>query len=113
MVAKRLKWEDMLSNEDGRKERQHYTDEDAHKLGYPSIAVLHLADKLRVLAGKWRRTKEDSLVAEYHITLLQMILKGYDVNTLPIQDQLPDDLMPELPPETVQVAIRDAYLSET
>jgi hypothetical protein len=38
-----------------------------------------------------------------------MILKGYDVNTLPIQDQLPDRLMPELPPEPVQAAIQRIY----
>ena len=38
-----------------------------------------------------------------------MILKGYNVDTLPVQDQLPEDLMPELPPQTVRSAITQAY----
>jgi hypothetical protein len=41
-----------------------------------------------------------------------MILNGYDVDGLPIQDQLPDRLMPELPPKPVQMAIQSVYQAE-
>ena len=109
MSTKRLKWEDMISHEEGIEERQNYTDEDARKLGYPGVEVLRLGDHLRMLAGKWRETKDNHLVHEYASVFYKMILKGYDVNTLPIQDQLPDDLMPELPPEPVQAAIKRVY----
>ena len=100
---------DMGSLEEFRKERENYTDEDARKLGYPNVAVLHLEDKLSLIAGTWRDTKDDALVAEYRQTLYEMILKGYDVHTLPIQDQLPDRHMPELPPKKVLDAIVAAY----
>ncbi len=112
MATRRLTWDDMLTPEEGREERENYTEEDARKLGYPSLEVLHLADYLSTLAGKWRRTKEDALVYEYERILYKMLLKGYDVNTLPVQDQLPDDLMPELPPEPVQEAIQAVYNSQ-
>ncbi|MEM9950225.1 MAG: hypothetical protein AAF846_01385 [Chloroflexota bacterium] len=112
MASKRLKWDDMISPEQANVERQNYTDEDARKLGYPNVEVLHLADSLSALAGKWRRTKDAVLVHEYKSTLYEMILKGYDVNTLPVQDQLPDDLMPDLPSEPVQRAIKTVYESQ-
>jgi hypothetical protein len=108
-MAKRLKWDDMISPEEGRKERQNYTDEDARKLGYPSIEVLRLADYLSEIAGKWRTTKEDVLIHDYKAVLYEMILKGYDVNTLPVQDQLPEEHMPDLPPMPIQKAIIEAY----
>jgi hypothetical protein len=41
-----------------------------------------------------------------------MILNGYDVDGLPIQDQLPENLMPELPPKPVQAAIQRVYQAE-
>lgn len=110
MATKRLlKLEDMKSREEYLAERQTYTDEQARKLGYPSAEVLRLSDDLTRLAGKWRRTKDDGLVLEYRQTLYEMILKGYDVDTLPVQDQLPEELMPELPPPTVREAIMRAY----
>ncbi|MEL6408278.1 MAG: hypothetical protein AAFR81_28185 [Chloroflexota bacterium] len=86
-----------------------YTDEDAKKSGYPSLEVMKMEYELTRIAGKWRETKEESLVHQYKGVLYEMIFKGYDVNTLPIQDQLPDALMPELPPQRVQVAIRQVY----
>ena len=110
MATKRvLKWEDMQSHEDYIEERRNYSDEHAHKLGYPNAEVLRLYDRLSQIAGKWRVTKDDKLVAEYRETLYAMILKGYDVDILPIQDQLPTELMPELPPPTVRAAILEAY----
>ena len=107
MASRRLKWEDMepagLENElDG------YTDVDARRHGYPSLEVMQLEYELTRIAGKWRSTEDDALVEEYERVLYKMILKGYDVNTLPIQDQLPDDLMPELPPPAVTAAIQQA-----
>lgn len=110
MAAKRiLKMEDMKSREEYMEERRNYNDETARKLGYPSVEVLHLSDHLREIAGEWRETKEASLISQYRETLLTMILKGYDVDTLPIQDQLPVELMPEIPPQPVRKAIMQAY----
>ena len=108
MARKRLKLEDMrppglvgaLEN---------YTDVDARRHGYISLEMMQLEYQLTQIAGKWRRTNEDALVQEYERVLYKMILKGYDVNTLDIQDQLPDNLMPDLPPEPVQAAIKRVY----
>jgi hypothetical protein len=109
-MVKRLTMKDQLSREQYLQRVSQYTDEDAHRLGYPSVEVLRLEIKLGEIAGKWRYNQDDeSLVLEYERVLYKMILKGYDVNTLPIQDQLPDRLMPELPPEPVQAAIQRIY----
>ncbi|MEM9953107.1 MAG: hypothetical protein AAF846_16000 [Chloroflexota bacterium] len=88
---------------------ENYTDEDAINSGYPSLKVMKLEYELTQIAGTWRDTKDEALVYQYKSVLYEMILSGYDVNTLPIQDQLPDDFMPELPPEPVQIAIKRAY----
>ena len=110
MAAKRiLTLEDMQSAEEYREKRRHYTDEQARNLGYPSAEVLRLSDDLTQLAGKWRETKDNQVASQYRETLLIMILKGYDVDTLPIQDQLPTELMPEFPPQPVRKAIMQAY----
>lgn len=108
-MVKKLKSEDVISREDYLQMVSNLTDEDARELGYPSAKVMRLEDQLTELAGKWRRTKEEALIYKYKSVLYEMILNGYDVNTLPIQDQLPDDLMPELPPEPVQMAIKTLY----
>jgi hypothetical protein len=105
MAAKRLTWDDMKKPEDYDAERRQFTDERAQKLGYPSAEVLHLYDHLSKLAGEWRSTKSETVAHEYGKTLLDMILKGYDVDSLPIQDQLPSELMPEIPPSKVREAI--------
>lgn len=77
------------------------------------VKVLGLSYKLSELAGKWRYNQDDDgLVHEYKSVLYEMILNGYDVNTLPIQDQLPEKLMPELPPKPVQMAIQSVYQTE-
>lgn len=108
MATKRLKWEDMEpSGAEG--ELENSTDEDARRQGYPSLKVMKLEYQLSQIAGKWRYTKEDALVDKYKSVLYEMILHGYDVNTLPIQDQLPSPLMPELPPEPVRKAIQSVY----
>ncbi len=112
-MVKRLTMNDQLSREQYLQRVSQYTDEDAQKLGYPSAEVLRLEIKLGEIAGKWRNNQDDeALVLEYERVLYKMILKGYDVNTLPIQDQLPDTLMPDLPPKPVQMAIQTAYLAE-
>ena len=110
MATKRiLKWEDMGSHDAYLEERRHYTDEQARKLGYASAEVLRLFDQLSAIAGEWRTTKKTELVTQYRETLYAMILKGYDVDTLPLQDQLPAELMPDLPPGNVRSAILEAY----
>ena len=101
---KRLTWEDMKPA--SYSVVDNYTEEDARKSGYPSLKVMKLEYELTRIAGAWRETKRDSLVHEYKRVLYEMILNGYDVNTLPIQDQLPDERMPDLPPEPVQNAIK-------
>jgi|GEM_PF-2215500 len=106
-MAKRLKWDDMKPADSD--ELKDYTDEDAQRHGYPSLEVMRLEYQLTAIAGEWRRTKENALVHDYKAVLYEMILKGYDVNTLPIQDQLPDELMPDLPPKPIQQAIIKAY----
>jgi hypothetical protein len=70
--------------------------------------VLRLADKLSYLAGTWRKLKQETIVHEYGKTLLTMILKGYNLDRLPIEDQLPEELMPYSPPLAVRQAIRAA-----
>lgn len=89
-----------------------YTDAQARQLGYPSATVLRLAYQLSAIVGEWRATQAEHLVTAYHSTLYKMILNGYNVETLPIQDQLPPALMPELPPKAVQTAIQQAYQLE-
>ena len=89
-----------------------YTDADARRHGYPNLKVMKLEWELTRIAAEWRDTKDDALVHEYKSVLYEMILNGYDVNTLPIQDQLPRRLMPELPPKPVQQAIKTVYDAE-
>lgn len=108
-MVKRLKSEDVISREEYLQMIAKLTDEDAIELGYPSAKVMRLEDKLSEIAGKWRRTKEHALIHEYKSVLYEMILNGYDVNTLPVQDQLPEDFMPALPPEPVRLAIQKVY----
>ncbi|MCI0714039.1 MAG: hypothetical protein L0154_28040 [Chloroflexi bacterium] len=74
-----LKPGDGISHEEAMERRRHYTDEDARKLGYPNVHVLHLEDRLGQIAGQWRRTKDDQLVSKYRETLYEMILNGYNV----------------------------------
>jgi hypothetical protein len=107
--AKRLKPEAKISREAYLAEFQDYSNADAQKLGYPNIEVFHLAQRLSYIAGEWRETKIQELVSEYRETLYEMILKGYNLTILPIEDQLPEEFMPELPPASVLVAIRQAY----
>jgi len=59
--------------------------------------------------AKWRGTKRDDLISEYKHVLYEMILKGYDVDELDIQDQLPPEHMPELPPKKVLKGILKSY----
>ncbi|MCI0714028.1 MAG: hypothetical protein L0154_27985 [Chloroflexi bacterium] len=92
-----LKPEEEISHAELMEERRRYTDQQARQLGYPSAEVLHLSDRLSEIAGQWRTTKDNNLVIEYRQILYEMILKGYDVNTLPVQDQLPEELMPNSP----------------
>lgn len=111
MAAKELNPTDMQSQEEFLAERQNFNDEQARKLGYPSAELLRLSDKLGQLAGQWRRTKDQALVHEYGKLLLTMILKGYDVNQLDIEDCLPKEFMPEIPNARVREAIADALSS--
>ena len=109
---KRLTMNDQISVEEHREKMLSLSDGEIKQLGYPSRKVLALSYQLSNVAGKWRRTREDALVDKYKSILYEMILNGYDVSTLPIQDQLPEDLMPELPPENVQAAIQREYATE-
>lgn len=100
---------DQISHEELMEEIANYSEEDARKLGYPSLEMLHLEDKLTDIAGAWRGTKDEALIDEYRDVLFLMMLKGYDVTTLDIQDQLPSDKMPFIPPLSVTQAIVKAY----
>ncbi|MEL6408074.1 MAG: hypothetical protein AAFR81_27135 [Chloroflexota bacterium] len=108
-MAKRiLTPEEMISREEFLEERRNYTDKQARALGYANAEVLRLSDKLTALAGQWRNTKDAHIAVLYRETLMTMILKGYDVDTLPVQDQLPKEHMPDLPPNPVLQAILQA-----
>ena len=111
-MVKRLTLNDMKSVEQHRAEMEKMTEEEVQGLGHPSKKVMRLEWRLSEIAGEWRETKTNALVLEYERVLYKMILNGYDVDTLPIQDQLPDALMPELPPKPIQMAIQTAYLAE-
>ena len=108
-MVKRLTLDDMKSVEQYRAEMEKLTEDEVQRLGHPSKKVMRLEWRLSEIAGSWRDAKTDALVHEYKSVLYEMILNGYDVNTLPIQDQLPENLMPELPPEPVQIAIQRVY----
>jgi hypothetical protein len=108
-MVKRLTLKDQLTREEYLERVQQYTDEDAHRLGYSSAEVLRLEIRLGELAGEWRETKDDRVASRYRETLLTMILKGYDIDTLPVQDQLPEEYMPDFPPQPVRKAIIEAY----
>jgi hypothetical protein len=104
-----LRTEDQKTREEYLARVKNYTDEDAHKLGYSNVHVLHLEDRLGQIAEQWRTSQDVQLVSKYRETLYDMILHGYDVDSLPLQDQLPKELMPELPPQAVRAAILQAY----
>lgn len=65
------------------------TDEDPQKSGYPSLKVMKLAYELTRIAGAWRETKHGGLVHEDKSVLYEMILNGYDVNTLSLKINYP------------------------
>ncbi|MDQ7027139.1 MAG: hypothetical protein Q9P44_16460 [Anaerolineae bacterium] len=109
---KRLTMKDQITVREHRQRMLSLSDDEVKKFGYPNAKVLRLSYRLSEIVGKWRGVKTDALVHEYKSVLYEMILNGYDVNTLPIQDQLPEDLMPELPPEPVQAAIQRVYHAE-
>ena len=95
-----LSWDDVDSSTEEEFERRlkNYSDEHARAIGYANAEVLYLEHELGKIAGAWRTSKDPALVAQYRDKLYEMIEKGYDYNMLLPQDQLPVDLMPELPP---------------
>lgn len=103
-MVERLTLDDIKTVEQYRAEMEKLTEAEIQRLGLPSKKVMRLEWRLGEIAGKWRKTKTDALVLEYERVLYKMILNGYDVDTLPIQDQLPDRFMPELPTKPVQIA---------
>ena len=111
-MVKRLTLADMKTVEQHRAEMEKLTEEEVQRLGHPSKKVMRLEWRLSEIAGEWRYNKVEALVHEYKSVLYEMILNGYDVDSLPIQDQLPDELMPELPPKPVQMAIQSVYHTE-
>ena len=52
-----------------------------------------LMSELAFLAGKWRRTKEDTLVERYQTILRALVFIGYS-DELPLELELPEKLMP-------------------
>lgn len=108
-MVKILRKEDMLSDEQFRELVADTTEEQARNMGYPNLEVYHLEQQLSSVLGQWHKTKDEVWVREYKAVLYEMILKGFDVNKLDIQDQLPPALMPDLPPKEVLVGILESY----
>lgn len=108
-----LKLDDMKSADEIQTNRSSYTDEQAQQLGYPSAEVMRLSDRLFDLAAEWRGTQDAALIREYHLVLYKMVLKGYDVDELDIQAQLPLELMPELPPKEVLDTYREPAIESS
>lgn len=52
-----------------------------------------LIDKLGYLAGLWRRHKTTEIADQYQTVLRTLILLGYD-DELPVDVELPEELMP-------------------
>lgn len=109
---KRLTMKDQITVEEHRQRMLELSDDEVKKFGYPNAKVLRLSYQLSEIAGKWRDLKTDALVYEYKSVLYEMILNGYDVMKLSVQDQLPAEYMPELPPKPVQMAIQGVYQAE-
>lgn len=82
-------------------------------MGYPSAEVLRLSDDLTQLVVEWRETKDETVAIRYREILLRMILKGFDIDNLDMQDHLPEEHMPDLPPQPVRKAIIQAYREMT
>jgi len=99
----------MKTPEESRRRIAEMSDEEAQEHGYPSAEVMRLEYRLGDIAAEWRGTKRDELIAEYKYVLYEMILKGYDVNGLDIEDQLPPEHMPDLPPKKVLEGILKSY----
>jgi hypothetical protein len=53
-----------------------------------------LLNKLAQLAGKWRTDKQAELVEQYQTILRSLIMLGFH-EELPVELELPDELMPE------------------
>jgi hypothetical protein len=64
---------------------------------------------LEQLVENWQQTNEDTLITRYHGKFVEMILKGYDLDRLPKEAQLPIILMPSYPPMLVRIAILYEY----
>ncbi len=64
------------------------------RYGYSKEPVYDkLIDKLGSLAGLWRRHKMTEIAEQYQTVLRTLILLGFD-DELPIDVELPEDLMP-------------------
>ncbi|MEM6284865.1 MAG: hypothetical protein AAF787_21930 [Chloroflexota bacterium] len=70
------------------------TDEMAREEGYPDAATLRMEHRLGQLAGKWRRTQQDSVVETYHKLFVELVERGWNPDQLTAQQSLPRDLMP-------------------
>jgi hypothetical protein len=90
-------------------EIKNYTNEDIQELGYPTLELFRLELELEQIVTTWQQTNESSLLACYHGKFTEMILKGYDLDHLPKDAQLPIILMPSYPPMLVRIAILYEY----
>ena len=65
------------------------------KIGYPADPLLYaLQSKVGELAMKWRGSKDDKIVQQYHATLKCLIALGWE-GYLDVDAELPDELMPK------------------
>jgi hypothetical protein len=53
-----------------------------------------LLNKLAQLAGKWRTTKANQVAEQYQTILRSLVMLGFH-DELPVELELPDELMPE------------------
>jgi hypothetical protein len=107
--TKRPKPEAGVSREVYLAKFQDYSNTNAQKLDYPNLEVFHLAHRFSYIAREWSKTKAQEFVREYGETLYTMLLKGYNIILLPVENQLPEELMTEMPQASVLAAIRQAY----
>ena len=73
------------------------TDEMAQADGYPDAESVRLEHQLSKLAAKWAIKKDPTAIKEYHDIYHTLVNKGWNPDTLTVQEVLPEALMPKHP----------------
>lgn len=78
---------------------ENMTDEIARQMGYTNAQMYFMDQELAYLAGKWRETKNDEILKDYHLLYYKMIAFGFSPDGFSADTEIDPQFMPERPPQ--------------